>query len=60
MIRETPELDILLTFKETCQYLRVSSATLYRLMDVGKIQGYKVGSTWRFYKTDVVELVSEG
>jgi excisionase family DNA binding protein len=52
--------DKLLKFNEACKYLRVSSATLYRLMDVGKIKGYKVGSTWRFYGRDVNRLVSGG
>jgi excisionase family DNA binding protein len=52
--------EVLLKFNEACKYLRVSSATLYRFMDTGKIKGYKVGSTWRFYKGDVKKLVSDG
>lgn len=50
--------DSLLTFKETKNYLRVSDATLYRFMDEGRISGYKVGSTWRFYERDVKSFVS--
>lgn len=50
--------DSLLTFKETRLYLRISNATLYRFMDEGKIVGYKVGSTWRFYERDVRSFVS--
>ena len=45
--------DILLTFKEAMNYLRVSRSTLYRLMWSGQLTGNKVGSTWRFYREDL-------
>jgi excisionase family DNA binding protein len=45
--------DILLTFKEAMNYLRVSRSTLYRLMWAGQLTGHKVGSTWRFYRSDL-------
>jgi excisionase family DNA binding protein len=43
----------LLTFKEAMVYLRVSRSTLYRLMGLGELTGHKVGSTWRFYRSDL-------
>lgn len=46
-------LDTLLTFKEVMRYLRVSRSTLYRLMRYRQLTGHKVGSTWRFYLTDL-------
>lgn len=46
-------LDTLLTFKEAMNYLRVSRSTLYRLMWSGQLTGHKVGSTWRFYHSDL-------
>ncbi len=46
--------DPLLTFKEAMAYLRVSRSTLYRLIWSGQLTGHKVGSTWRFKRSDVV------
>jgi excisionase family DNA binding protein len=47
------EHDILLTFEEAAALLRVSRATLYRLLRAEQITGHKVGRGWRFYKTDL-------
>ena len=47
------EHDVLLTFQEAAQLLRVSRATLYRLLGSGQLVGHKVGRGWRFYKTDI-------
>jgi excisionase family DNA binding protein len=52
------ERDILLTFQEAAQFLRVSRATMYRLLASGKLVGHKVGRTWRFYKTDLHEFIA--
>ena len=52
--------DVLLTFKEAMNYLRVSRSTLYRLMWSGQIAGHKVGSTWRFYRDDLRACVDRG
>src|SRR5690242_21491413 len=53
MVVQMLEEDILLTFKEAMNYLRVSRSTLYRLMWSGQLTGHKVGSTWRFYRDDL-------
>lgn len=52
LMREQDD-DRLLTFKEALVYLRVSRATLYRMMWVQQVVGHKVGSTWRFYLSDL-------
>lgn len=52
--------DVLLTFKEAEDYLRVSRATVYRLLWSGRLTGHKVGTGWRFYKADLRKLVEEG
>ena len=49
----SPTLDALFTFKEAMSYLRVSRSTLYRLMWSRQLTGHKIGSTWRFYLTDL-------
>ena len=50
---------MLLTFKETMDFLRVSRSTLYRLMWAGQLRGHKVGSTWRFRRQDLLALVAD-
>lgn len=47
----------LLTFNETLAHLRISKSTLYRFIESGELQGYKVGSTWRFYYKDVQGVI---
>ena len=59
MVMQVIQDDILLTFKEAMNYLRVSRSTLYRLMWSGQLNGHKVGSTWRFYREDLAEKVRE-
>ena len=49
----SPSLDPLFTFKEAMSYLRVSRSTLYRLIWSRQLTGHKIGSTWRFYLTDL-------
>ena len=52
------EQDILLTFQEAAELLRVSRATMYRLLASGQLVGHKVGRSWRFYKRDLHAFVS--
>ena len=52
------ERDVLLTFQEAAELLRVSRATMYRLLASGQLTGHKVGRAWRFYKTDIHAFVS--
>ena len=52
--------DVLLTFKEAEEYLRVSRATVYRLLWSGQLAGHKVGKGWRFFKADLRRLVMDG
>jgi excisionase family DNA binding protein len=49
---------VLLTFKEAMDFLRVSRSTIYRLMWSGQLRGHKVGSTWRFYESDLLAAVA--
>ena len=53
-----PMKPVLLTFKEAMEFLRVSRSTLYRLMWSGQLRGHKVGSTWRFYESDLLAAVA--
>ena len=37
-----------MTVKELAEYLHVSTATIYHLVNAGKIPAFKVGDEWRF------------
>jgi excisionase family DNA binding protein len=41
-------LSQLMTVREVCAYLRVSRATIYRLLKENQIPAFRVGSDWRF------------
>lgn len=42
------------TFEEAKKYLKVSSSTLYRLVQRRKIPASKVGRSWRFRKEKLI------
>jgi excisionase family DNA binding protein len=37
-----------MTVREVCAYLRVSRATIYRLLKEHQIPAFRLGSDWRF------------
>ena len=51
------EQDVLLTFQEAAEFLRVSRATMNRWLASGHLVGYQVGRGWRFYKSDLHAFV---
>ena len=44
----------LMTLKEVAKYLGVHEMTAYKLINKGKIPGFKLGGQWRF-KKDVLD-----
>lgn len=59
-MEHTPDDDTLLTFREVEDFLRVSRATVYRLLWSGQLIGHKVGKGWRFYRADLRKFVMNG
>ena len=56
------EADDILTMSEACQYLKISRATMYRLLDKGEISGRKVGAgrgRYRFSKRALLDWIEE-
>lgn len=51
--------DNLLTPKDLASMLRVSTASIYRLIEGRKIAFYKVGGSLRFTKEDVTKYLRE-
>ena len=46
-------MDTLITLDEVATYLRLSKDTVYRMAQSGKIPASKVGTQWRFRRSDV-------
>ncbi|HAU1368099.1 TPA: helix-turn-helix domain-containing protein [Legionella pneumophila] len=48
--------DIML-IKELANYLKIAEKTAYRFASEGKIPGFKVGSAWRFRKSEIDQWI---
>lgn len=50
--------DDIMTVKELADYLKIAEKTAYRFASEGKVPGFKVGSAWRFRKTEIDSWIS--
>lgn len=57
---DNDERDTLLSSKELCALLNVSSVTLWRMQKEGRLQPQRVGRKVVFSKNEVMALVKEG
>jgi excisionase family DNA binding protein len=57
-IKAMSEADIL-TVKELADYLKIAEKTAYRFVAEGKIPAFKVGSAWRFRKSEIERWISQ-
>ena len=48
----------IMTIEEVAEYLRVSERTVYDWAQKGQLPGGKLGTTWRFKRTDIEHWVS--
>ncbi len=51
--------DDILTVKELAEYLKIAEKTAYRFASEGKVPGFKVGSAWRFRKSEINRWIAE-
>ncbi|HBI2945764.1 TPA: helix-turn-helix domain-containing protein [Legionella pneumophila] len=51
-----PDNDIML-IKDLANYLKIAEKTAYRFASEGKIPGFKVGSAWRFRKSEIDQWI---
>ena len=51
--------DEIFTLKEVAAYLKLGERTVYRLVQEGKMSGFKVGGSWRFKRTDIEDWIRE-
>jgi excisionase family DNA binding protein len=55
--------DEILTVRELAEYLKIAEKTAYRFASEGKVPAFKVGSAWRFKKSEIdswIKQQSEG
>ena len=46
----------IMTVKEVSEYLKLSVITVYKLLKVGEIPGFKIGNSWRVHRDDLLHL----
>jgi len=47
----------LVTAKELASYLKLTEATIYKLVSQGKIPGFKIGDSWRFEMDEILMML---
>jgi excisionase family DNA binding protein len=47
----------IMTITQVSEYLQISEMTTYKLVNEGKIQGFKIGRHWRVKKEDLTEFI---
>lgn len=50
-------MDDLLTSRQVQEILKVDRITVYRMLQDGRLKGVKIGQQWRFYQSDVENLL---
>jgi excisionase family DNA binding protein len=58
-LKKTPELVEIMTLEEVAAYLKVTTRTIYRMLDENQIPAFKIRGTWRFRK-DEIEAMTRG
>jgi excisionase family DNA binding protein len=58
-LKRTPELVEIMTLEEVATYLKVTTRTIYRMLDENQIPAFKIRGTWRFRK-DEIEAMTRG
>lgn len=51
-------MEEIMTPSEVAQLLKIHLKTVYKLAEKGVIPGSRIGRSWRFSRSDVMELVS--
>ncbi|MFP4082417.1 MAG: helix-turn-helix domain-containing protein [Candidatus Aminicenantes bacterium] len=52
-------MDKWLTLEQIAEYLQMSTSSIYKMAQSGKIPSYKVGRQWRFKKEEIDRWVEK-
>lgn len=58
--QENLGMDKWLTLEQIAEYLQMSTSSIYKMAQKGKIPAYKVGRQWRFKKEEIDRWIEEG
>lgn len=47
-------IDEIMTINDVANYFKITEKTTYRLVSEGKIPGFKVGGSWRFNRSEII------
>jgi excisionase family DNA binding protein len=48
-----------MTISQVAEYLQISEMTTYKLVQEGKMPGFKIGRHWRVKKDDLTEFIEQ-
>jgi len=51
-------MDKWLTLEQIAEYLQMSTSSIYKMAQAGKIPAYKVGRQWRFKKEEIDKWIT--
>jgi excisionase family DNA binding protein len=57
--RDAAVLSPIMTIKEVAEYLHVHPTTLYKMIRLGEIPSFKIGSDHRFRRNEIEEWIIE-
>jgi len=52
-LKKSSEATEILTLEEVATYLKVTTRTIYRMLDENQIPAFKIRGTWRFRKDEI-------
>ena len=52
-------MDKWLTLEQIAEHLQMSTSSIYKLAQAGKIPAYKVGRQWRFKKEEIYKWIKD-
>ena len=53
-------MENIVTVKELASFLKLTEATIYKLVSSGELPGFKIGDSWRFDIKEVLKLIKKG
>lgn len=57
--KERLRVDEIMTPSEVAALLKIHVKTVYKLVEKGALPGNRIGRSWRFNKSDILNLVSD-
>ena len=52
-------MENIVTVKELASFLKLTEATIYKLVSSGELPGFKIGDSWRFDIEEVLKRIQE-